>query len=101
MVAAVRADVQVVLELVVPIVGAALRARVRVPLALRLRRRVSVLDGNVDPGRHTREFRRAASRRSYSPSARASRVSGSTFRSSGAWAVKPAPTTAVRDAISW
>jgi hypothetical protein len=46
-----RADVEVLGELVVPVVGAALRARVRVSAAV-LGRSVPVLDGDVDTFGH-------------------------------------------------
>src|SRR5207245_6769725 len=83
---AMRADPERRLELVVPIVRGALRARVRVLLPRRLWD-VPMLDGDVDPGGHaTDEFRLRLEASSYRPTSAASLASGATFAGS-----KPAP----------
>ena len=62
MVAAMAADVERRLELVVAVVRVALRARVRVLRAVLWRRSIPLLDRDVDPVGHARESRRGARR---------------------------------------
>src|SRR5206468_2302366 len=98
--AAVRAHPEGRLELVIPVVRSALRARVRVLLSRRLWD-VPMLDGDVDPGGHgTDEFRLTRREASYRPKAPASLESGPTFPDSKLEPVNPAPRTLVRLAIS-
>src|SRR3954454_21016237 len=87
-VAALRADPKVRVELVVPVVRAAARARVRVRPASVLWRRVFVLDGDVDPFRHGESVRLGQR-----PRAAHSRVRGSTLETSAASPLRPAPRT--------
>src|SRR5439155_14635460 len=95
----VRAHPERRLELVVPIVRGALRARVRVLLPRRLWD-VPMLDGDVDPGGHaTDEFRLTRPSASYSPRARVSLESGATFPGSKLAPVRPAPRTVVLPAV--
>src|SRR5205823_4063743 len=100
MMAAVRADVERLLELVVSVVRFALWARVRMTFALRLGCAL-VLDRNVDSARHgATEFRLPPPEPGYKPSAAASRPITARFTESGVPPVKPAPTTAPRAATS-
>src|SRR5205085_5456155 len=67
--AALAADVERLLELVLAVVRVAARAGVRVPLTRGLLRGSRLLDGDVDAARHgTSEFRPRLPRRSYSAS---------------------------------
>src|SRR4029077_9613235 len=95
-----RADPERRLELVVPVVRGALRARVRM-LSRRLWD-VPMLDGDVDPGggHGTDEFRLTPTVSRYMPMAAASLASGATLPGSKPAPVKPAPRTGVRFAIS-
>src|SRR6266508_6500683 len=91
-VAALRADPVSLLELVVAVVRVALRARVRVALAVGRRRRLLGLDGDVDPlGHGLVDLRPGRVAGGYRPSAASRRVTGSTFLGSGRRPVTPAP----------
>src|SRR3990170_1700371 len=89
-VAALRADPERLLELLVSVVGVALRARVRMLRALAHRGRAALLDRHVDPTRHRAYLTGPPP---YSPSAAAKRSSGAAFSGSGRRPVKPAPIT--------
>src|SRR5207244_11275369 len=94
MMAALTADVQRLLELVVAVMRLAFRARVRMSLRLLRLGCTLVLDGNVDAARHgTVEFRPPPPGSGYKPSAAVRRWITDTFAASGVAPVMPAPIT--------